>query len=263
MRLNKFLAAAGVASRRAADELIAAGRVRVDGSVVKTLGTIVDDDARVEVDRKPVGLPRRKTYVLVHKPIGVVSTLRDPQGRRTVRDLLPPGTRRLAPVGRLDYDTSGALLMTDDGDLAHRLLHPRFGVEKSYRATVVGALSSQELWKLRSGMRIGAQSTQPCRVRVLRERGRTTTVELTLHEGRNRQVRRMFDALGRDVVALQRVRFGPISLGELPSGATRCLSNRELDRLCRIGGKYFPPAPAGKAAGRAELRTSPARPVLR
>lgn len=236
MRLNKYLAEAGVASRRATDALIAAGKVRVDGRLVRDLGTAIEETARVEVDGVRVRPPPRKTYIVLHKPSGVVTTMRDPQGRRTVRDLLPRGAPRVVPVGRLDYDTSGILLLTDDGDLAHRLLHPRFGVEKTYRALISGRLTASALQALRSGIRLDDFTTQPCRVRVLGARGKSSLVEITLREGKNRQVRRMLAALGHAVLGLQRVKFGPIVLDELSAGQTRFLSNKELERLRRIGG---------------------------
>ena len=235
MRLNRYLASCGVCSRRAADELIAAGRVRVGGRVARVLGSVVEEGARVEVDGVAVQTPPGKTYLVLHKPVGVVTTMRDPQGRRTVRDLLPLGTPRIVPVGRLDYDTSGVLLFTDDGDLAHRLLHPRYGVEKTYRAFVSGSLTEADRHALRSGVRLGNEHTQPARLRVLRRFGDAALIELTLREGRNRQVRRMFERLGHDVRRLERIRFGPILLAALEAGKTRPLSKREIESLRRIG----------------------------
>ncbi len=220
MRLQKFLAHAGVASRRAAEELIVRGQVRVNGKVVRELGTSVEERDKVSVDGKPVTLPKKHTYIVLHKPFGVVTTMRDPQGRRTVSDLLPKGLPRIVPVGRLDYDTSGVLLLTNDGELAHVLTHPRFGVEKTYRAVVKGQLSQLDV--LRAS---GAG------VKVVASPGDRTVLDITIHEGRNRQVRRMLEAVGHPVRELRRLRFGPIALGTLAPGRTRPATARELARL--------------------------------
>jgi 23S rRNA pseudouridine2605 synthase len=233
-RLNKFLAEAGVASRRTADAIIAAGRVRVNGRVERTLGSTVTQGDRIEVDGAPVTPPAAKTYVVLHKPVGVVTTMRDPQRRRTVRDLVPSGTPRVVPVGRLDYDSSGLLLLTDDGDLAFRLTHPRYGVEKTYRVEIAGAIAVEDVRTMRDGLTLPALQTRPCRVRVLGSGKHRSSVELTLQEGKNRQIRRMLDALGYRVLSLQRVRFGPVALGELRSGQTRFLTARELKNLRHI-----------------------------
>ncbi len=234
MRLNKFLAEAGVASRRSSDKLIAQGRVRVNGEVVRVLGWIVEKSDRVAVDGAPIAIPKTKTYLALNKPVGVVTTLRDPQGRQTVRDLLPAGAPRVVPVGRLDYDTSGLLLLTDDGELAYRLMHPRFGVEKDYRVRVAGRVAKEHVQALRDGVSLGDYRTQPCRVRVVAAGRQASLIEMRLHEGKNRQVRRMLDALGYRVLSLQRVRFGPVALGELKPGRSRSLSTRELKDLRRI-----------------------------
>jgi 23S rRNA pseudouridine2605 synthase len=237
--------------------------VRVDGQTVRTLGTTIEKKARVGVDGVRVRLPLGKTYLVMNKPAGVVTTMRDPQGRRTVRDLLPERGPRLVPVGRLDYDTSGLLLLTNDGELAHRLLHPNFGVEKTYRLHIDGALSRDDLRRLRAGVELEpGDRTLPCRVRVISERGETTLAEITLHEGRNRQVRRMLAAIGRKVLQLKRTTFGPIALGELGPGKTRYLTTRELAHLRRIGAGSRTRTPAGKASGQRDSRLfSDARPL--
>jgi 23S rRNA pseudouridine2605 synthase len=230
MRLNRYIAQAGLASRREADELIANGRVRVNGQITRGLGTSVEEGDRVEVRGAAAKAPAAYLYLVLHKPTGVVTTLRDPQGRRTVRDLLPPGPR-VVPVGRLDYDTSGVLLLTNDGQLTHKLLHPRFGVEKVYRATIAGRLDERAVRKLRQGIELGEFRTAPAAVRVVALRRDRSVVDVTLHEGRNRQVRRMFEALGHPVGALTRLRFGPIALGGLRAGAIRKATRRERAAL--------------------------------
>ena len=168
----------------------------------------------------------------MNKPVGVVTTMRDPQRRRTVADLLPRGVHAV-PVGRLDYDTAGVLLLTDDGELAHRLLHPRFGVEKTYRASIAGRLSAEDVRSLQRGMRAGDFRSAAAKIRVVAVRRDHSIVDLTIHEGRNRQVRRMFEVLGHPVLALTRTRFGPLRLGALAGGAVRSLTSREFAALER------------------------------
>ncbi len=174
--------------------------------------------------------PETFSYLVLHKPAGVVTTMRDPAGRHTVADLLPKGPR-VVPVGRLDYATDGVLLLTNDGELAHSLLHPRFGVEKTYRATIAGAVRAQDLRRLRAGVVIDRQRTSKAAVRTVAFDGGRSIVELTIHEGRNRQVRRMFETLGYRVVALTRTRFGPLTLGRLAPGKVRPLTAKERSAL--------------------------------
>jgi 23S rRNA pseudouridine2605 synthase len=199
---------------------------------VRTLGTLVRTGDRVEVDGAAIEPPARPTYLLLNKPRGVVTTMRDPEGRRTIADLLPEGPR-IVPVGRLDYATTGALLLTDDGELAHRLLHPRFGVEKTYRATISGRLSAADVRRLAEGVSAGAFRASGAKVRVVVTGHGDSVVDVTIHEGQNRQVRRMFEALGHSVLALTRTRFGPLRLGGLPAGRTRPLTAKELAALER------------------------------
>jgi 23S rRNA pseudouridine2605 synthase len=232
VRLNRYLAQAGVASRRRADELIAAGCVRINGRKVTKLGTLVAERDLVEVDGAAVKPRAEHTYLLLHKPAGVVTTMRDPQGRLTVADLLPAGVR-VVPVGRLDYDTSGALLLTDDGELAHRLLHPRYGVEKTYRAVINGRLGAEGVRRLGAGVFLEEGRAAGARVRVVAVSRDRSVVDLTIHEGRNRQVRRMFAALGHPVLTLTRTCFGPLRLGELPAGGVRPLTAKERAALER------------------------------
>ena len=224
MRLNAWLARAGVASRRKADELIKAGRVTVNAEPGQ-LNTFVGADDDVRLDGEPLA-KQKLAYVLLHKPRGVVTTASDPQGRRTVVDLVGHGSR-VVPVGRLDVDTTGALLLTNDGDLAHRLAHPRYGVEKVYDAEVEGEPSDETLRRLAEGVELEDGLTAPARVRRL---GRSR-VELTLHEGRNRQVRRMLDAVGHPVRRLHRSAYAGLTLGGLEPGAWRELEPSEVERL--------------------------------
>jgi 23S rRNA pseudouridine2605 synthase len=230
------LAAAGVASRRHAEELIVAGRVRVGGTVVRELGTSVGDGARVEVDGRVVRPAAAPTYVVLHKPPMTMTTMRDPEGRRTVADLVRRAgvTARVVPVGRLDYDTSGVLLLTDDGAAANVLTHPRFGVEKTYRATVRGRLDAAAVETILRGVRLEEGRAAPARLRVVAVRRDVSLVDITIHEGRNRQVRRMFDVVEHPVIALARLRFGPIALGSLGPGAIRPATDREVAALHRI-----------------------------
>lgn len=227
MRLAKFLAHAGVASRRGAEQLIAAGRVTVGGVTVTDPARDVTADDAVAFDGEPVkGAEPRVVYAL-HKPAGVVSTASDTHGRRTVVDLVP-AERRLYPVGRLDADSTGLILLTNDGDLANRLTHPRYEVPKTYRATLAGpALTDRALRALREGVQLDDGPTAPARVRRLTPH----QLELTIHEGRNRQVRRMCEAVGRPVRQLVRIRFGPLDLGDLRPGKARRLTATELAAL--------------------------------
>lgn len=234
MRLQKYLAHAGVASRRAAEELIARGKVRVNGKVVRELGTSVGFDDRVDVSGTPVVLQQETSYLLMHKPAGVMTTMRDPQGRRTVADLIPKGLPRVVPVGRLDYDTSGVLLLTNDGELANVLTHPKFGMEKTYRAVVKGRLMPEDIGKLRGGVMLDEFRAGGAQVRVVATRREDSVLDITIHEGKNRQVRRMFDAVGHPVTALARLRFGPLKLGDLPPGHSRPLTPKEVAQLRRL-----------------------------
>jgi 23S rRNA pseudouridine2605 synthase len=230
MRLAKHLAHAGVASRRAAEALIADGRVTVDGDTVRDPARDVTGDEAIAVDGAPVGgASARRSVYAVHKPAGVVSTARDTHGRPTVVDLVPSATR-LYPVGRLDADTTGLILLTDDGELAHRLTHPRFEVPKTYVVRVGGGpVSAAALAALRHGVELEDGRTAPARVRRL---GRDE-LELRIHEGRKRQVRRMCEAVGHPVRSLRRVAFGPLGLGDLREGGHRRLSEAEVERLRR------------------------------
>jgi 23S rRNA pseudouridine2605 synthase len=232
VRLAKYLAHAGVASRRAAEQLIAEGRVTVGGAVVTDPARDVDETSEVAFDGEPLRRAESRVAYALHKPAGVVSTARDTHGRRTVVDLVAD-PRRLYPVGRLDAESTGLILLTNDGELANRLTHPRFEVPKTYRATVGGpALTERALRRLREGVALDDGPTAPARVRRLGPHA----LELTIHEGRNRQVRRMCEAVGHPVRELVRVRFGPLELGDLAPGRARRLSAAELAGLAAAAG---------------------------
>jgi 23S rRNA pseudouridine2605 synthase len=236
VRLQRYLAASGVASRRRSEELIVAGLVRVNGRVVRELGTSVADDDVVEFSGRIVAPALEPAYLVMNKPLGVVTTMRDPEGRRTIADLLRAHDpqRRVVPVGRLDYDTSGVLLLTDDGTLAHVLTHPRFGVEKTYRATVRGRLTPDQIAGLLRGLKLDDGVAAPAQLRVVAVRRDASTVDVTIHEGRNRQVRRMFEELEHPVIGLTRLRFGPLALGALAPGEIRAATPREVSALRAI-----------------------------
>jgi 23S rRNA pseudouridine2605 synthase len=227
VRLNAYLARAGVASRRGADDLIKAGRVRVNGEPGQ-LNTFVASRDRVEVDGNPVEL-QPLTYVLLHKPGDVVTTARDPQGRRTVVDLIEHEAR-VVPVGRLDADTTGALLLTNDGELAHRLAHPRYEVDKVYEVVVEGEPSDDALERLRRGIELEDGPTSPAGVRRLG----ASTLELSLHEGRKHQVKRMLAAVGHPVTRLHRSRYADLTLESLGPGESRELTGPEVETLRRL-----------------------------
>ena len=227
VRLAKYLAHAGVASRRASEELIRAGRITVDGTPITDPATDVAGTEEITVDGEPVEKEDRVVYML-NKPKGVVSTANDTHNRPTVVSLIG-STKRLYPVGRLDVDTTGLILLTNDGELAHTLTHPSFEVPKTYRARVEGRPDERALRRLREGVDLEEGRTAPARVRRLGPH----ELELTIHEGRKRQVRRMLEAVGHPVIALERVRFGPLWLGKLEEGKHRRLTAPEIEKLRR------------------------------
>ncbi len=234
-RLQKVLAHAGISSRRAAERLIVEGRVSVNGSVVTELGTKVDAERdAIKVDGKRVGAPPSgRTYLALHKPRGVVTTLSDPEGRPTVKDFLRGIKARVYPVGRLDYHSEGLLILTDDGTLARNLMHPSRGVEKTYLAKVKGQPDPDVLLRLSRGIPLDGKRTGPAKVRVVR-RGDNAWIEITIGEGRNRQVRRMFQAVGHPVSRLRRLEYGGVLLGRLLAGQLRPLSEAEIAELNRV-----------------------------
>ncbi len=230
-RLQKVIAESGVASRRKAEEMIISGRVRVNGNIVTKLGTKVSGNDVISVDNKQLG-KEVKEYYLLNKPRGVVSTSHDDKGRKTVVDFIPT-KNRIYPVGRLDYDTTGLLLLTNDGDFAHFMMHPKNQVDKVYVAKIKGFLKTEDIHALEQGVVIDNKRTSKSKVKV-RKKDRvseTSIVELTIHEGKNHQVKKMFASLGYDVLKLKRERIGFLGLGNLKSGEYRTLNPKEIKKL--------------------------------
>ena len=230
-RLNKYIASAGLCSRRKADELISNGNVKVNGAVVNEMGFVVEDGDRVTVNGRLIEGEKPKVYVVLNKPLGYITSMDDDKNRATVADLVSDIPERLFPVGRLDYNTTGLLIMTNDGELTYSLTHPKHEVDKTYIATVSGVLSGKRLAQLRKGVDIGGFVTSPARVRVLRQNPRSAVVEITIHEGKNRQVRKMFAAVGNQVQSLERVAIGELKLGRLKEGHYRKLTRQEIEYL--------------------------------
>jgi 23S rRNA pseudouridine2605 synthase len=231
VRLQKYLAGAGVASRRRCEELISQGRVQVNGKVVTEPGTKVDGSEEIRVDGKVIRPGNKKVYILLNKPAGYISSSKDQFSRKTVIDLVSSVTERVYPVGRLDYDTSGLIILTNDGEFANMLMHPRHEVEKVYKAEVEGKLNAGEVEKLEKGLDIGGYVTAPASVRIIGESSYRSVVEIRMHEGKNRQVRRMFEAIGHPVIRLKRTAIGGITAGGLEEGRWRYLSKAEVEKL--------------------------------
>lgn len=237
MRLQKYLSRAGVASRRAAETIIAEGRVRVNGEVVSEMGTTVDEERDViEVDGRRVGIGAA-VWLALHKPPGYITTRRDPGGRATIYDLLPPEHHGLFYVGRLDYESEGLVLLTNQGDVANRLAHPRYEVERIYEVVIEGRPDSATEKRLRFGVHLDDGVARVARLdRLGRETGHATKLRVVMLEGRKREVRRLFDAVGHPVRRLLRTGFGPVTLGELKPGAWRPLTDREMRALSDLVG---------------------------
>ena len=234
IRLNKFLAQAGVASRREVDKLIAEGKVKVNGRVVQTLGTKIDDQKdRVEVEGNSVKRGEGMAYLMLNKPPGYLVTLKDPFKRPTVKELLPSLKERVFHVGRLDYDSEGLLLLTNDGELAHRLAHPRYKIPKTYLVNVKGMPDPSKISRLEKGIVLDGKKTAPARIAKLRDSSKKTLFQVEIYEGRKREVKRMFEAVGHRVLHLNRVGFGGIRLGKLRTGKWRFLTRREVSSLKR------------------------------
>ena len=231
MRINKFLADKGIASRRHADEIISSGRVKING-VTATLGASVEETDEVTLDGQPIAQTEKKEeYYIMNKPKGVVCTVSDDRGRKTVMDLLPEGVGRVFPVGRLDYATEGLLILTNDGDMAFRLTHPKTEIPKKYMAKIEGTLTEKDLNPIRSGIELDGVLTKKCKAHIVETNKAYTKVHVTITEGKNRQVRRMFEAIGKNVELLKRVSIGQLKLSGLDRGQLRPLTVEEIAYL--------------------------------
>lgn len=232
MRINKYIADCGIASRRAAEELVKAGKIKINGKVVTDLSTQVNEwNDTVTLEGTKIKLPSRYTYLMLNKPKGCVSTVKDDKGRKTVMDYLPVSEKRLFPVGRLDYDSEGLLLFTNDGDTAFRLTHPSSEIPKTYQVIVSGKISEENLKELRAGVVLDGVKTSKSKIAVKLQTETETKLEVTIYEGKNRQVRRMFESVGKEVVFLRRTAVGDLRLGGLGRGQTRYLKQTEIDYL--------------------------------
>lgn len=228
-RLQKVLAHAGVASRRSCEELISSGKVKVDGKIITELGVKVDPQkSLIEVGGEPITGKEKEKYILLYKPAGYVSTVHDERKRRTVMDLISGVNERIYPVGRLDYDTSGLLILTNDGKLTNELIHPSREVKKTYRIMVKGIPTGRSLGQLASGIMLEDGKTAPAEVKLKKIENGNALIDITIHEGKNRQVRRMFQAVGHDVVWLKRIAFGPLKIDKMKPGEWRYLTNQEV-----------------------------------
>ncbi len=235
VRLQKYIAMSGIASRRAAEVMIEEGRVKVNGKKVTEQGIKVETGRdTITVDGKPVEIKDKKYYIMLNKPAGYVSTAKDQFDRPTVVDIVKEevGTR-IFPVGRLDYETEGLLLMTNDGDFTYKITHPKFQKDKTYIAVINGGIAIPDLNRLRKGVKVEDYTTSPAQVEIMDAAGGKTAIKITIHEGRNRQVRKMFDALGYTVIALKRIKIGELELGNLPVGRWRHLTSHEINCLLK------------------------------
>ncbi|MCX7772417.1 MAG: rRNA pseudouridine synthase [Clostridia bacterium] len=228
MRLQKYIAHCGIASRRHAEELISMGKVRVNGKVITEMGTLVSEKDKVEVEGKPIHKEKRLVYVILNKPSGYVTTVSDPEGRKTVLDLLRDVEERVYPVGRLDYDTTGLILLTNDGDFAYESTHPSKETAKTYLAEVMGLPSNENLQKLRRGIPLDGKPTSPADIDVIEIKDKSSVIKVVIHEGRNRQVKRMFEEVGHPVLRLKRTALGRMQLGALKLGQWRYLTPQEI-----------------------------------
>ncbi|WP_418789972.1 pseudouridine synthase [Phosphitispora sp. TUW77] len=233
-RLQKYLARAGVASRRSCEELIARGMVKVNGEIVTEMGVKIDpDNDKIQVRGKLITKPEKKVYLMLNKPKGYVTTLKDPQGRPKVTDLLTGIEQRVYPVGRLDFDTEGLLLLTNDGDVTYGLTHPKHELGKTYVVTVKGVPDRDKLNRFAKGLRLADGITAPAKVRLVRKKGNNGVLEITIYEGRNRQIRRMCETVGHPVLELKRVSMGFLRLDGLEEGKFRHLTKEEISKLIK------------------------------
>ena len=231
IRLNKYMADCGVDSRRGCDKIIQEGRVRVNNKLVNELGFMVNEDNdTVKVDGKKIVLKNKNIYIMLHKPKGFVTTVKDEKERKTVMELVDVKTR-VYPVGRLDYDTEGLLLLTNDGDMTYKLTHPKYEVTKKYVARIEGEVTEKDLEQLRKGVEIDGKKTAPAKAKLVEKYDDGCKVELTIHEGRNHQVKKMFEAIGKNVAFLKRTEMGEIHLGGLSRGKWRYLNDKEIAYL--------------------------------
>lgn len=231
VRINKYIAQGGIASRRKAEELVLNGNVKVNGVTIKELAYKVMPDDKVTVNGTVISFENKKVYFVLNKPLGYVTTVKDQFDRPTVMDIVTDVQERVFPVGRLDYNTTGLLIMTNDGDMAYKLTHPRHEVFKTYRALVSGYISDGKLAKLRNGIDIGGFVTSKAKVDIIRQMKNSTLVEISIKEGKNRQVRKMFKAIGSSVQQLERIAIGEIKLGKLLQGHYRKLTSKEIEYL--------------------------------
>ena len=233
MRINKFIAESGICSRRAADSLINDGAVKINGRIAK-LGDEVNDGDSVKVNGKTIGLIKKYDYFIMNKPKGYVSTVKDDKGRKTVIDLLPENSKRLFPVGRLDYDTEGLLILTNDGELTFKLTHPKNEVPKTYLVKTEKPVSDADVNKLRSGVVIDGVKTKKCNVRIIEQNKSFTRLNVTITEGRNRQIRKMFEAVNNNVDFLKRIKIGELTVSGLNRGEVRSLTPSEINYLLNL-----------------------------
>ena len=231
MRLNKYIAQRGIASRRKADELIVNGNVKINGEPMKQLGYDVKEDDKVEVNGVLLGEGQKLVYYVMNKPVGYITSVKDEQDRPVVMDLLTDVNARVFPIGRLDYDTSGLLILTNDGDFSQRIGHPKNSIPKTYEALISGQLSRERVRWLKTGVDIDGYITKPAQVEVIKEGPSSSLVRITIHEGKNRQVRKMFKAVGNPVLELQRISIGELRLGRLMPGHYRRITPKELEYL--------------------------------
>lgn len=230
-RLQKYMARCGVASRRKSEEIITSGKVKVNNTIVTELGFKVDGDTdSVEVDGKLIKPEEKKLYIALNKPEGYISSVSDEKGRRTIMELVEVD-ERIYPIGRLDYDTTGLILLTNDGEIYNKIIHPRMEKNKVYEAIIEGFISSDEINKLETGIDIGGYITAPAKVKVVAENRTSTEVEITIHEGKNKQIRKMFEAVEHNIIRLKRISIGEIKLGNLTEGLWRNLTQEELDYI--------------------------------